>query len=124
MNAKILDPKIYEKAKEIVYKQYTKPSAYRSGALVKIYKQMGGRYSSDIPKKSTSLKRWYDEEWKDVNPFKSSSSYPVFRPTKRINKMTPLLVDEIDKKNLIQQSKIKQKIKGDKNLQPFKKKSK
>lgn len=40
----VLDPDIYERAKKIVYAQYKKPSAYRSGALVKKYKQLGGRY--------------------------------------------------------------------------------
>jgi len=37
-----INKELYEKAKEIVYKQYSKPSAYRSGALVKKYKSMGG----------------------------------------------------------------------------------
>ncbi len=41
----ILDPDIYARAKDIVYKQYKKASAYRSGALVKKYKEMGGRYA-------------------------------------------------------------------------------
>lgn len=50
------------------------------------------------------------------------SGYPVFRPTKKITKETPLLVSEIDKKNLKKQIELKQKIKGSKNLKPFKKK--
>jgi hypothetical protein len=118
----ILDPEIYEVAKNIVYEQYKKPSAFRSGALVKKYKELGGRYSDDIKKNKTSLNRWFNEKWEDVNPNKNNSSYPVYRPTIKINKNTPLVVDEIDKKNLISQSKLKQKIKGDKNLPPFKKK--
>lgn len=118
MKPKNLD--LYEEAKKIVYKQYEKPSAYRSGALIKLYKKMGGEFIDD--NKEKPLKRWFKEKWIDVNPLKNSSSYPVYRPTKRVNKKTPLTVQEIDKKNLIEQSIKKQKIKGKSNLQPFKKK--
>ena len=37
-----IDKELYEIAKQIVYKQYKKASAYRSGALVKKYKELGG----------------------------------------------------------------------------------
>lgn len=121
MYAKILDPDIYEKAKKIVYEQYKKPSAYRSGALVKKYKELGGRYMGSN-KNDTPLNRWFKEEWKDINPKKTKTSYPVYRPTKKISSSTPLTVNEIDKKNLLEQSKLKQKIKGKKNLPPFKEK--
>lgn len=112
--AKPKDLKLYEKAKEIVYAQYKKPSAYRSGALVKKYKSMGGEFLNDGSK---NLKRWFAEGWKDIG----NKDYPVYRPTKRIDKKTPLIVDEIDPQNLITQIKLKQKIKGNKNLPPFKK---
>jgi len=111
-----IDKKLYEKAKEIVYKQYEKPSAYRSGALVKKYKELGGKYKDDDKEKP--LKRWFQEKWSDVG----KKDYPVYRPTKRINKNTPLTVKEIDKKDLEKQIKLKQKIKGSKNLPAFKKK--
>ncbi len=51
---------------------------------------------------------------------KNKTSYPVYRPTVRVNKKTPLIVEEIDKKDLIIKSKQKQKIKGNKNLKAFK----
>ena len=35
------NPELYEKVKRIVYQQYPKHSAYRSGQLVKRYKEMG-----------------------------------------------------------------------------------
>lgn len=116
---KILNPDIYENAKKIVYSQYAVPSAYRSMALVKRYKQMGGKYSDD--KQEKKLTRWMNEKWKDINPNKSNHSYPVFRPTKKINKQTPLTVNEISKSEILKQSKLKQKIKSDK-LPDFKKK--
>lgn len=108
---------LYEKARSIVYKQYEKPSAYRSGALIKKYKELGGTFINDG--KPKPLKRWYSELWKDVNPNKTSKSYPVYRPTKRISSKTPLTVNEIDKDNLKSQSKLKQKYKGKRNLPPF-----
>lgn len=60
MNAEILDPEIYARAKKIVYAQYTKPSAYRSGALVKKYKELGGRYAG-AAKSKTALDRWFKD---------------------------------------------------------------
>ncbi len=50
--AVVLDKNIYEKAKTIVYAQYRKASAYRSGALFRKYKELGGRYSNEINKKT------------------------------------------------------------------------
>jgi hypothetical protein len=107
------DKRIYEKAKAKVYAIYKKPSAYRSGALVKEYKRLGGTYSG---KKTTKgLVRWFKEDWVDIG----KKEYPVYRPTKRVDKDTPLTVQEIDKKNLRKQVALKQKIKGKKNLPPF-----
>jgi len=118
---KPLNIELYEEAKKKVYAIYKKASAYRSGAVVKLYKELGGKFSGD--KEKGTLTRWFKEEWKDVNPHKTKTSYPVYRPTKRITKKTPLTVDEIDKKDLEKQAKKKQKIKGEKNLKPFKPKN-
>ena len=112
----ILDQELYDRAKREIYSQYTKPSAFRSGALVKRYKELGGRYGG--PKPRSGLTQWFKEEWKDIG----NASYPVFRPTRRVSKTTPLLPSEIDPKNLKQQIQLKQKIKGSSNLPPFKKK--
>jgi len=109
----ILNPKLYDKAKEIVYNQYPKHSAYRSGQLVKKYKELGGQYGGEKP--TGNLTAWFKEEWKDIG----GKDYPVFRPTKRVNKDTPLTAEEIDPKNLKEQIALKQVIKGDKNLPPF-----
>jgi len=113
-----LNKELYEKAKLIADETYDKPSAYKSGFIVKTYKKMGGKYKNTGKEKD--LKRWYEEGWSDINPLKTDSSYPVYRPTKRINKNTPLTVQEIDPKNLLKQSIIKQVIEGKKNLKPFK----
>ena len=110
------DKKLYGKTKHMAYEVYKKPSAYKSGYIVKKYKEMGGTFENDGKEKP--LKRWFKEKWEDIG----SKDYPVYRPTKRINSKTPLTLNEIDKDNLKEQIKLKQKIKGNTNLPPFKKK--
>jgi hypothetical protein len=107
------NPELYEKAKRIVYQEYPQHSAYRSGQLVKRYKAMGGTYSGK--KENTGLTNWFKEDWKDIGGLE----YPVFRPTKRVDKNTPLTPDEIDPENLLKQILLKQQYKGDKNLPAF-----
>ena len=75
---------------------------------------MGGRYGEDG--KPKNLKRWYQEAWRDVG----NKSYPVYRPTIRKSKETPLTVKEIDPHNLEKQIALKQRIRDKKNLPPFK----
>ena len=117
MSIVIDKPDLYEKAKTIVYKQYPKHSAYRSGQLVKKYKDLGGTYSGAKPK--GGLSRWFKERWEDINPNKTETSYPVYRPTIRVNKNTPLTINEIDPIFAKKQIALKQKIKGNKNLPIF-----
>ena len=109
-----IDKTLYEKVKKEADKIYSKPSAYKSGYIVKKYKELGGRYQED--NKPKNLKRWYAERWISVS---GENEYPVYRPTKRINKSTPLTADEINPKQLKKQIELKQKIKGTKNLPPF-----
>jgi len=106
--------KLYDKVKEEADLKYTKPSAYKSGYIVKKYKELGGEYIDD--NKPKKLSQWFKEEWSDVG----NKSYPVYRPTKKVNKTTPLTVSEIDPKNLKEQIILKQKIRGNKNLPKFK----
>ena len=113
----VLDNELYETAKAKANEIYKKPSAYKSGYIVKLYKQLGGRYKDD--EKEKDLSRWFKEDWKDVG----NKNYPVYRPTKRINKKTPLTINEIDKQDLKEQIIEKQIIKGKKKLPPFKKAS-
>lgn len=110
------DINLYNKVKREADFVYKKPSAYKSGFIVKKYKELGGEYIED--NKPKNLKRWFQEDWKDIG----GKSYPVFRPTKRISMNTPLTEKEINKKQLQQQIELKQKIKGESNLPPFQKK--
>ena len=109
----ILNQDLYNLAKQKADEIYKKPSAYKSGFIVKTYKQMGGKYGDDNQPKN--LERWYQEQWKEIG----NKDYPVLRPTKKINSHTPLTINEIDKDNLKKQIKLKQIIKGNKNLPPF-----
>lgn len=114
------DKALYNRVKKMADEIYKKPSAYKSGYIVKTYKELNGEYIDDNqPKK---LQAWFKAKWTDINPNKTKTSYPVYRPTIKVNKQTPLTVKEIDEKNLKQQIKLKQQIRGVKNLPPFKKK--
>jgi hypothetical protein len=112
------DKELYEKVKKEADKIYAKSSAYKSGYIVKKYKELGGEYIDD--KNPKNLKRWFKEEWEDIG----NSVYPVFRPTIKVSKDTPLTLEEIDPKNLKEQIRRKQVIKGEKNLPAFLEKGK
>ena len=107
----ILDKELYERVKKQADSIYKKPSAYKSGYIVSQYKKQGGKYSGKKPK--DGLTNWFASDWTDIGGLE----YPVYRPTKKIS--NALTVSEIDKKNLQKQIKLKQKIKGTKNLPPF-----
>jgi hypothetical protein len=107
------DKSLYERVKKEADKIYTKPSAYKSGWIVKRYKELGGEYEGK--KSMKGLTRWFNEKWMDIG----NKDYPVYRPTKRVSKDTPLTASEIDPKNLRDQIARKQIIKGDANLPPF-----
>jgi hypothetical protein len=98
-----IDADLYELAKSIVYPRYKKPSAYRSGALVKQYKKLGGRYLivgdniDDFP-----LARWQSGEmWLNLNALLRGQELPcgvkykgqidktVCRPKYKVNDKTP-----------------------------------
>jgi hypothetical protein len=108
-----INAELYASVKREADDKYTKPSAYKSGWIVKTYKDRGGKYKDD--KKTKGLKRWFKEKWTDIG----NKEYPVYRPTRRVNKSTPTTADEVDPKNLREQIALKQIIKGDANLPPF-----
>ena len=59
-----LDKELYERLKKEVWAMYDEPSAYRSGMLVKLYREAGGWHSGD-KNKDGGLSRWYRERWKN-----------------------------------------------------------
>jgi hypothetical protein len=118
MKNNIENPKLYEKAKKIADKLYEKSSAYKSGFIIKKYKELGGTFIGQKENKE-GLNRWFEEKWKDIG----NKEYPVYRPTKRITNKTPLTLNEIDPSDAKKQIELKQIIKGYSNLPPFKKKN-
>jgi len=118
------DQQLYKNARELADKTYKKSSAYKSGFIVKTYKQMyQEKYGNDKAyinnEAPNKLKQWFQEEWIDVNASLGMKGYPTYRPTKRVNKTTPKTVSEIPKERLVEQAKLKQKLKGEKNLPKF-----
>ena len=101
------DKQLYERIKKKVMKRITKHSAYRSGIIVKEYKEaFKKKYGNKQPykgKKKTKqgLSRWFKEEWKNQ---RGGTGYKkkgdVYRPTKRITKKTPATFKELSKKEI------------------------
>ncbi len=113
-----VDKKLYEKAKSKVYKKIKKHSAYRSGILVKTYKNMfKKKYGNKSPykgkkTKKRGLSRWFLEDWRNQRGkigYKHKSD--VYRPTKRITKKTPITFKELSKKQ-IRKARREKSIKG------------
>ena len=103
-----LDKKLYMEVKKEVYKAHPKHSAYRSGLLVKKYKERGGKYSGKKTEKG--LSRWFREEWKNQ---RGETGYKkkgdIYRPTKRISKDTPKTMKELTKKEKEKAQALKKK---------------
>jgi len=99
------NPALYAKVKRRADQVYAVPSAYKSGWIVKTYKSLGGTYRDD--NQPRSLRRWFREKWMDIG----HKAYPVYRPTRRISKKTPLTASEIDPHQAKRQIRLKQTLK-------------
>ena len=102
-----IDKKLYNKLKKNIYKKIPKHSAYRSGLLVKKYKQefrkTHGKKNPYKGKKTkkTGLKRWFAEKWTNQRGeigYKHKSD--IYRPSKRITKKTPITIKELSKREI------------------------
>lgn len=102
----VLDPVLYRKAYREITKTYSTTSAYRSMAIVKRYKELGGKYTGR-KKSSKGTTRWLKERWIQVVPFVTSGKVVACgasdrrkhacRPLKRVSKKTPVTVSEVMK---------------------------
>ena len=108
------DKDLYESLKSKVKKSVKRwPSAYASGQLVQAYKlAYAKKYGKNgkpylTSKTQRPLARWFKEQWVDLckpkgKTYKPCSSqgknYPYCRPLMRINKHTPMTVNELLKK--------------------------
>jgi hypothetical protein len=124
-----VNKKLYDEVKADADKKFLAPtSVYKSAWIVAEYKRRGGLYREDGSKKG--LTQWFKEKWVDLGRPKKDSkgnvvgyeecgrdhasvrgTYPLCRPSKRVNKSTPKTVGEIDKKKLPEVEKAKQKVK-------------
>lgn len=100
-----VDKELYDTIKKKVWKQYEKPSAYRSGALVKEYRKQFKEKYGDKPaykgEKKGNLKRWFSERWvnqRGETGYKYKSD--VYRPTIRVSKKTPMTFAELGKEKI------------------------
>jgi len=93
------DKVLYKKVKHKIYKKYPKHSAYRSGLLVKKYKEKfkekhkGTRKKPYLGKyiKTKGLARWFAEKWtnqRGETGYKYKSD--IYRPQEKITSKTPL----------------------------------
>jgi hypothetical protein len=98
---------LYEQVKKHIYARYPRHSAYRSGLLVKIYKQAFSElypdeqpYIGPKPIKS-GLPRWFAEEWTNQRGevgYKRPGD--IYRPNKRITNDTPTTFGELSKSQI------------------------
>ena len=100
----ILNPRLYSKAKKIADETYKKPSAYKSMFIQKKYMELGGKYK----KKTKGLATWRKEKWVSVKDYLNDKIIEcgddkignnACRPTKKINKDTPITIQEVIKKH-------------------------
>lgn len=122
-----INKELYAKAKAAINQKYgTKTSAYRSMALVKKYKSMGGKYRDDGGSKKTT--RWLNEKWVNLNAPKkeggyeecgkrgSSGKYPLCRPSQTVNSETPKKYQDIPKSRIDIVNLKKQKLQNKGNV--------
>ena len=78
-----LDPVLYAAVKAEADRKFAGPtSAYKSGWIVKTYKDRGGKYVAATapntkPKPKTGLARWFAERWVDLNSPISNLQSPI-----------------------------------------------
>jgi hypothetical protein len=100
-----MDIKLYEKAKQIVNKQYgSKTTAYRSMAIVKKYKELGGKYKTK-KNDNEGVSRWLNEKWIKVRQYLENGSRVkcgsanrrahACRPSIRVSDKTPITIQEV-----------------------------
>jgi len=102
--ANVNNPKLYKQAKAEADKVYKRNGAYKNMYMVKKYQELGGTYKG---KKTNKLKQWRDEKWVSVSNYLKGNKIEcgsdkigdnACRPTKRINKDTPITIQEVIKK--------------------------
>ena len=111
--AEPVDKKMYDQIAGIIKSKYPISSAYRSGLIVKKYKEeFFKKYGSKSPytgrKPTGGLTRWFKEEWRNQRgEVGYSQKGDIYRPTKKITKDTPTTFSELSQKQIKESSKEK-----------------
>lgn len=120
---------LYKKARKMIDRQYgPRTSAWKSMALVKKYKELGGAYETKTSTRSSksktnSLQKWRKERWIQVVPYvvsmdivscgSSRRGQHACRPLVRVTKNTPVTLPELlrihTKRKLIALARLKHK---------------
>lgn len=96
--SKPLDEKLWKKVKKIADKTYEQPSAYKSGFMVKKYKELGGQFAG---KNTAGLTRWFAEEWKNQHgKLGYQHKNDIYRPTIKVTAKTPKTWKELNTKDV------------------------
>ncbi len=102
------DVELYAEVKKDIYRKYPVHSAYRSGHLVREYKDRYAKkhgkgkspYNGD-KSRTVGLKRWFAEKWSNQ---RGESGYKyksdVYRPTVKVTEDTPVLLDELTEEEI------------------------
>ena len=102
----VLNPKLYKKAKQMADSVYKRHSAYKSMFIQKKYQELGGKYSGS--KNTKGVTRWNKEKWIQVVPFLLEGKRVACgegenpkgcRPSVRVDKETPMTIQELVKKH-------------------------
>lgn len=110
------DKILYEKIKKEIYLKYPKHSAYRSGLLVKKYKEEYEKKHNSInayigyKNKKEGLSRWFAEDWRNQRgEVGYQKKGDIYRPSIKINKQTPTTFQELSKSQIQKAMKEKEK---------------
>ena len=95
------DQELYDKVKKSIMNRIKVNSAYRSGLIVKQYKEEyykkhknNNAYKGN--KQNSNLGRWFKEQWKNQDgEIGYSKKGDTYRPTIKINNKTPITFKEL-----------------------------
>ena len=111
------DKSLYNSVKSRVYNKMPQHSAYRSGHLVREYKEAYKKKHNSSSaytgsKKGSNLGRWYSEKWRNQRgEVGYSKSGDVYRPTIKVSSKTPKTYNELSSSR-IQEARNQKKLFG------------
>jgi hypothetical protein len=103
------DAKLWARVKRQADQVYRRPSAYKSGWMVKRYKELGGKFKrAPTTLDARPLKRWFAEDWRNQHGRVGyEHSNDIYRPTKRVTRRTPKTHRELSARRIRRASREK-----------------